>query len=104
MSERAFHPVAKAEALPVGAKLAIELCGKAILLCHTAEGIFGVINRCSHAEEPLDCGRVRNGWIACPTHGARFDLATGEALFGPATEAIETFAVRVSGDMIEVEA
>jgi nitrite reductase/ring-hydroxylating ferredoxin subunit len=46
---------------------------------------------------------MRLGWIACPAHGARFDLATGEALGPPANAPIRTFAVRVSDGMIEVE-
>ena len=81
----------------------MEAGGKSIVLAHSREQIFAVINRCSHAEEPLECGRVRNGWIACPVHGARFDLETGEVMNPPATFPIETFAVRVVGDVIEVE-
>jgi 3-phenylpropionate/trans-cinnamate dioxygenase ferredoxin subunit len=45
---------------------------------------------------------MKNGWIACPVHGARFDLATGAAMNPPATMPIETFEVRIEGDTIEV--
>ena len=69
---------------------------------HSGDRIFAVENVCSHAEQPLDCGRVRAGWVACPFHGSRFDLETGEALHPPATEPIATFPVRVNGDSIEI--
>jgi len=67
-----------------------------------AERIHALDNMCSHAQEPLACGRMRLGWIACPAHGARFDLETGEALTGPASDPIATYAVRVVDGMIEV--
>jgi 3-phenylpropionate/trans-cinnamate dioxygenase ferredoxin subunit len=88
--------------VPNGTVKLVVIGGRSILLCHTADGIFAVENRCSHAEQPLECGRVKNGWISCPTHGARFDLETGEPLGGPAELPIATFAVRIAGDMIEV--
>jgi 3-phenylpropionate/trans-cinnamate dioxygenase ferredoxin component len=72
------------------------------LLCLDEGQVYAVENRCSHLEEPLACGRVKWGWIACPAHGTRFDLATGEPMNPPATEPIRTFPVRVVGEMIEV--
>ena len=79
-----------------------EANGIEIVLCHTLDRVFAVRNLCSHAHEKLDCGKMRNGWIACPVHGARFDLETGAAMNPPAVMPIETFAVRVNGDTIEV--
>ena len=80
----------------------VEAGGDSILLCHTQDRIFAVINRCSHAEEPLACGRMKAGWIACPVHGARFDLETGEAMNAPAKDPIRTYPVRITGEMIEI--
>jgi 3-phenylpropionate/trans-cinnamate dioxygenase ferredoxin component len=45
---------------------------------------------------------MKNGWISCPVHGARFDLETGAPMNPPAVMAIDTFAVRVVGDVVEV--
>lgn len=102
MSETKFVAVAKLEDVPPGTKKLVDVGGKPILLCHTADRLFAVTNICSHAEEALDCGRMRNGWIACPVHGARFDLETGDPINPPATLPIKTYEVRISGDMIEV--
>lgn len=83
--------------------LAVEHEGRALLVCHSEGRYFVVENRCSHAEAPLDCGRIRHGWIACPIHGARFDLESGEALNPPATEPIVTFPARVADGWVEAD-
>ncbi|MEY2928081.1 MAG: hypothetical protein RL367_2558 [Pseudomonadota bacterium] len=103
MSGKVFTPVARVDEVGASKSKVIDVNGTSILLCHSIDRVFAVINRCSHAQEKLDCGRIRAGWIACPVHGARFDLETGEAMNPPATLPIQTFAVRIVGDMIEVE-
>jgi 3-phenylpropionate/trans-cinnamate dioxygenase ferredoxin component len=102
MSDPSFTAALPLSELSDGAARAIELSGEAIVLCHDEGQVYAIENRCSHLEEPLACGKVKWGWIACPAHGARFDLATGEPMSPPATEPIRTFPVRVVGDMIEV--
>lgn len=102
MSEAHFIAVARAEDVPDGTVTAVEANGRAIMLCHFDGQIYALENMCSHAQEPLACGRMRLGWIACPAHGARFDLETGEPLTGPASEPIATYPVRIVGEMIEV--
>lgn len=90
--------------LPPGAKHVLEAAGKQILLCNSEGTIHAVSNICSHADERLDCGLMRKGWIACPVHGARFDLATGKAKNPPAKRPIAVYKVRVVDGWIEVEA
>jgi 3-phenylpropionate/trans-cinnamate dioxygenase ferredoxin subunit len=106
MSERAdpgeFHWAANLADLAPGAVRTVEIEGCSILLCRSGERIFAVENQCSHAQQPLEGGRVKAGWIACPTHGARFDLETGEPLCPPATEPIRTFPVRIEGEAVLV--
>ncbi len=99
-----FTRAARLEDLPAGAKQVVEINGKPVLLCNSNGKIFAVSNICSHAEERLDCGRMGNGWIACPIHGARFDLATGKAKNPPAKQPIPVYEVRLTGGWIEVAA
>lgn len=104
MADKSFHPVAHTDDVPQGKVKVVEIGGRSILLCHSGDAFFAIENMCSHAGEPLECGRMRAGWIACPVHGARFDLETGEAINPPATQPIATFPVRISKDgYIEVE-
>jgi 3-phenylpropionate/trans-cinnamate dioxygenase ferredoxin subunit len=102
MTEKTFHAAAKVDDVPPGQKIVVTIAGNELLICNTRDTFFAVRNLCSHAHESLDCGRLRNGWISCPVHGARFDLETGDPMNPPATLPIDTFEVRVSGDTIEV--
>lgn len=97
-----FVRVLELSELPHAGKAVVTVNGKPVLLCNWKEQIFAVSNICSHADEKLDCGRMSNGWIACPVHGARFDLATGKAKNPPATRPIATYEVRVVDGWIEV--
>jgi 3-phenylpropionate/trans-cinnamate dioxygenase ferredoxin subunit len=98
----AFARVLNVSALPPGTKKAVDVNGVSVLVCNTNERLYAVSNICSHAHEKLECGRMSRGWIGCPVHGARFDLATGRALNPPAKEPIATYEVRVVDDWIEV--
>jgi 3-phenylpropionate/trans-cinnamate dioxygenase ferredoxin subunit len=102
MTSPAFTRAFPAHELVPDTKKAIDLEGKSILICHSKGAVFAVSNICSHAEEKLECGRMSNGWIACPIHGARFDLASGKAKNPPAKRPIETYEVRIVDDWIEV--
>lgn len=102
MTTPEFQPCLPLAELGEAATLGVAVGGHAIVLCQSDGELFAIEDKCSHADEPLACGRIRNGWIACPAHGGRFDLATGEAIGPPATEPIRTFPVRLVGGMIEV--
>ena len=84
-------------------KVAVEVGGTPLLVCNVGGTIHVVSNICSHAEEKLDGGRLGNGWIACPVHGARFRLATGEAMNPPATKPIPVYEHRETDGWIEVK-
>lgn len=104
MTDETYVRVLEASALPHAAKAEVTVGGASILVCNWKEQIFAVSNICSHADEKLHCGRFSNGWIACPVHGARFDLATGNPKNPPATRPIRTYPVRVVDGWIEVSA
>jgi 3-phenylpropionate/trans-cinnamate dioxygenase ferredoxin subunit len=58
---------------------------------------------CSHDGQPLTDGKIDDCSIACPRHGARFDLKTGAPLCMPATRPIRTFRVEVRDSEIWAE-
>ena len=100
--QSAFARVLNVAELPPGTKKAVDVNGVSVLVCNSNEQLYAVSNICSHAHEKLECGRMSRGWIGCPVHGARFDLATGRAMNPPAKEPIATFPVRIVDDWIEV--
>lgn len=89
--------------IPAEKSRSVEHDGKKLLVCHSLGEFFVIANECSHAQEPLDCGRIRAGWVACPVHGARFDLHTGAPLNPPATSPIVTYPARVAEGWVEAE-
>ena len=97
-----FVRVLSAADLPANSKKVVEIDGKQILLCNTSDRLFAISNICSHADEKLECGRMGRTWIACPLHGARFELATGKAMNPPATKPIATYELRVVDGWVEV--
>ncbi|MDP3675062.1 MAG: Rieske 2Fe-2S domain-containing protein [Novosphingobium sp.] len=97
-----FVPVMRVEMVPEGRAVAIAIGGCSILVCNSRGNLHAIENKCTHAEAPLERGLIRNGWIACPAHGARFDLETGAALNPPAEKPVGTFATRVVDGTIEV--
>jgi 3-phenylpropionate/trans-cinnamate dioxygenase ferredoxin subunit len=101
-AEPTFTRALQVAEVPPGTKKALELAGKSVLICHSNDRLFAVSNVCSHAHEKLECGRMSRGWIACPVHGARFELATGRAMNPPATRPIATYELRIVDDWIEV--
>lgn len=79
--------------------------GDARIVLARAEGAWHAVETwCTHAECLLSDGWVEGAAIRCPCHGSLFDLATGEALEGPAVEPVRTFPTRVTAGRVEVDA
>ncbi len=75
--------------------------GVGLIVCAVAGNFHVLENRCSHQHKPLAKGRVRDGCLHCPWHGARFDLVTGAALAAPATAPVHVYPSRVHDGMLE---
>jgi 3-phenylpropionate/trans-cinnamate dioxygenase ferredoxin component len=63
---------------------------------------YAIDDLCTHDGGSLDQGELEGMEIECPRHGARFDIRSGAATQLPAFEPVETHAVRVEGDTIQV--
>lgn len=67
-------------------------------------GIFYCIaDLCSHDGGPLGDGELKDSAIACPRHGACFDVRSGAALTMPAPSPIPTYAVKAEDGVVYVE-
>ena len=55
---------------------------------------------CTHDGQPLTDGPIDDCTIACPRHGAKFDLRTGDALCMPATKGIRTFRTEIKDNAV----
>ena len=95
-----YSRVARLDDLTLGKTLCVEVEGREILLCHTAEGVFAVDNLCSHAKARLCEGKLKGQKILCPLHGAAFDVRDGSALTRPAVTPIASHEVKLEDNAI----
>jgi nitrite reductase/ring-hydroxylating ferredoxin subunit len=72
------------DSLPVGAPCLLKGPGGERLACVRREDdeVDVVLDRCPHEGYPLSQGTVKNGVLTCKWHNWKFDLASGECLFG----------------------
>ncbi len=101
-SKPIFIPVCDLEELPDGTTKAVRVGDLNILLCRSRGDVFAIENKCSHQNTALTGGRLRNGYISCPLHGVRFELATGKPSGQLTRVALQTYAVRVEAGRVEV--
>ena len=54
---------------------------------------------CKHENADLTTGQIRDGVVTCPWHGWKYDLNTGECLWG-STACLRPYAIKIEGDDI----
>ena len=68
------------------------------------DGAFYALDgTCTHAGGPMAMGWVEDGKIACPLHGAEFDVKTGKRSSMIARADLNTYPVTVEGEDVFVE-
>lgn len=99
-STQAFVKVARVDEVPVGGKTVVEVDDRILALFHLPDGFFALDDVCTHDDGPLSDGVMGENTIACPRHGAQFDIRTGKALTMPATRPTGSYACKVeNGDV-----
>ena len=68
------------------------------MLCHVGGKFYAIDDVCTHDGGPLGEGPLDGYQIACPRHGAKFDIRDGRALTMPATQPTTAYEVKVEGD------
>ena len=97
-----FVAIADEDEIPNGERLFVEIDDEYIVVFNIAGNFFAIADLCSHDDGPLGDGDIEGYEVACPRHGARFDIRSGEALTLPAVVGIPAFPVRVQEGQIEV--
>ncbi len=80
-----FRATIALDELPPGTLRRVTLGEADILLAHPSLGLCAVDDRCPHMSAPLSIGSLDGCVVACPLHGGRFDLATGDPVQMPTT-------------------
>jgi 3-phenylpropionate/trans-cinnamate dioxygenase ferredoxin subunit len=97
-----FTKVANVSELPDPGKATVECDDQIVVLFNCNGQIFCIDDVCTHDGGPLGDGELTGCEIACPRHGAKFDVRTGKALTMPATQDTRSHEVRIDGDDILV--
>ena len=95
--------VAHTSEVPVSKVAVYEVGDHEVAVCNVDGEFFAIDDLCTHDGGSLDQGELDDAEIECPRHGARFNVRSGAAVQLPAFEPVETHAVRVEGDAIQVE-
>jgi 3-phenylpropionate/trans-cinnamate dioxygenase ferredoxin subunit len=99
-----FVPVAKTSEIPNPGKMLVEVGERLVVLIRAAGHYYALDDICTHDGGPLSEGPLEAtaGSIACPRHGAKFDIRSGAALTMPATRPTRSHDVKVEGEQIFV--
>ena len=94
--------VAKVSEIPPGNAKQVEVDGEPVALFNVDGQFFAIHDTCTHAQASLSEGSVEGGVVTCPWHGAQFDLKTGKNLTMPAPMPVQTYQLKIEGDVIKI--
>jgi 3-phenylpropionate/trans-cinnamate dioxygenase ferredoxin subunit len=99
-----FVAVAKMSDIPDPGSMLVEVGERLVVLIHAAGHIYALDDICTHDGGPLSEGPIdpEEKTIACPRHGAKFDIRNGAAVTMPATKPTRSHDVKVEGGEIFV--
>lgn len=98
-----FQAVAKVSDVPDPGKMLVEIDDQLVVLVHCGGAFYAIDDVCTHDGGPLGEGELVDCTLACPRHGAKFDVKTGAALTMPATRPTGTHEVKIEGDTILIK-
>ena len=98
-----FVRVANVADIPDPGRKLVEVLDRMVVLVHAAGHFYAIDYGCTHDGGPLGEGKLEGFTIACPRHGAKFDVRDGAALTMPATRPTVTHEVKISGSDVLVK-
>jgi 3-phenylpropionate/trans-cinnamate dioxygenase ferredoxin subunit len=97
-----FVKVADLAEIPDPGKQVIELDDRLVVVFHAGGQVYCLEDLCTHDGGPLGEGELDDHTIACPRHGAKFDIRNGSPLTMPATEATLVHEAKIENGAIYV--
>ena len=90
-----FVRVARLDQIPEPGKRLFEVDDRLVVLFRVEAHVYCLEDLCTHDGGPLGEGELDGHSIACPRHGAKFDIRTGQVLTMPATESTLSHETKV---------
>jgi metal-sulfur cluster biosynthetic enzyme/nitrite reductase/ring-hydroxylating ferredoxin subunit len=97
-----FIRVCGVEEVPDPGRTLVDVDGELVALFHVEGGLYAIDDVCTHDGGPLADGELVGHAVACPRHGARFDVRTGAALTMPAIRATRSHEVKIQDGSVWV--
>lgn len=104
-----FITVCPTEEIPAGQRAVFSIKDRWVAIFNVSDKYYAIEDVCTHDGNTLtedDNGSevpLHGFTIACPRHGAEFDIRTGKVLKAPALVDVPRFEVRIVDGNIEVE-
>jgi 3-phenylpropionate/trans-cinnamate dioxygenase ferredoxin component len=101
---RDFERVATTKEVSDPGSMLVEVGERLVVLIHAAGRFYALDDICTHDGGPLSEGPIdpEHNTIACPRHGAKFDIRNGAAVTMPATKPTRSHEVKVEGGVVFV--
>ncbi len=93
-----FIRVAKISDVADPGRIVVEVDDRLVALFHVGGKFYAIDDVCTHDGGPLGEGDLQGFSVACPRHGAKFDIRDGRALTMPATRATVAHEVKTAGE------
>lgn len=98
-----FVKVAAVSDVPDPGKQVVEVDDRLVALFHVGGRFYALDDVCTHDGGPLAEGTLEDHAIACPRHGAKFDIRDGRALSMPATRGTAAHQVKVENGQVYIK-
>lgn len=80
----------------------VQIEGRPIALFNVDGSYYAIDDTCPHRGGPLSEGPLEGDEVTCPLHGSQFNVKTGAVTGPPAMQGVKSYAVRVSGNDVEI--
>lgn len=97
-----FVEVAELTEIPDPGSKLVEVDDRLVVVFHVGGEVSCLDDVCTHDGGPLSDGELEGNTIACPRHGAKFDIKCGKALTMPATEDTAAHEAKVENGKVFV--
>ena len=97
-----FHQAATKSDFGSESKLLVEVDDRLVILFRAGDDFYCLDDVCTHDGGTLSDGEFQDFEIACPRHGAKFDVRCGKAACMPATQPTAVHEVKVEGENLLV--
>lgn len=98
-----FFKVCSLADIPDPGKQLFEVGDRLIVVFHVDGNVTCLEDLCTHDGGTLADGTLADHAIACPRHGAKFDIRSGKALTMPATEDTTVHEAKVEDGQVFVK-